>query len=212
MHWHVKCMSGRNQTQIISPFCVVSGLVSTLCLRLEKPAWGQRKCARPNADHWSIVMSVLAWWAHNTGIWKSLLGVNWSACDQTQIIGPFWCRFWLGEHIVMTFVNWIWSYDADNFSCRAYLLHFCWLVLKAFTMLTIQDFFSLFVDVLMIMILYILMENGRVVQQRQPVGNNEEQREQVRRSEVNTGNGEENQNHCVPPNTNYPTENDERQG
>ena len=55
------------------------------------------------------------------------------------------------------------------------------------------------------------MENGRVVQQRQPVGNNE-QREQVRRSEVNTGNGEENQNHSVPPNKNYPTENDERQG
>ena len=79
-------------------------------------------------------------------------------------------------------------------------------------MLTLQDFFSLFVDVLMVMILCILMENDRAVQQRQPVGNNEEQREQVRRSEVNTGNGEENQNHCVPPNTNYPTENDERQG
>ena len=55
------------------------------------------------------------------------------------------------------------------------------------------------------------MENGRVVQQRQPVGNNE-RREQVRRAKVNTGNGEENQNHSVPPNTNYPTENDERQG
>ena len=79
-------------------------------------------------------------------------------------------------------------------------------------MLTIQDFFSLFVDVLMVMILCILMENDRAVQQRQPVGNNEEQREQVRRSEVNTGNGEENQNHSVPPNKNYPTENDERQG
>ena len=78
-------------------------------------------------------------------------------------------------------------------------------------MLTIQDFFSLFVDFFILMIFYILMENGRVVQQRQPVGNNE-QREQVRRSEVNTGNGEENQNHSVPPNTNYPTENDERQG
>ena len=78
-------------------------------------------------------------------------------------------------------------------------------------MLTIQDFFSLFVDFLILMIFYILMENGRVVQQRQPVGNNE-QREQVRRSEVNTGNGEENQNHSVPPNKNYPTENDERQG
>ena len=78
-------------------------------------------------------------------------------------------------------------------------------------MLTIQDFFSLFVDFLILMIFFILMENGRVVQQRQPVGNNE-QREQVRRSEVNTGNGEENQNHSVPPNKNYPTENDERQG
>ena len=62
-------------------------------------------------------------------------------------------------------------------------------------MLTIQDFFSLFVDFLILMIFYILMENGRVVQQRQPVGNNE-QREQVRRVEVNTGNGEENQNHA----------------
>ena len=78
-------------------------------------------------------------------------------------------------------------------------------------MLNIQDFFSLFVDFLILMIFCILMENGRVVQQRQPVGNNE-QREQVRRSEVNTGNGEENQNHSVPPNKNYPTENDERQG
>ena len=78
-------------------------------------------------------------------------------------------------------------------------------------MLTIQDFFSLFVDFFILMIFCILMENGRVVQQRQPVGNNE-QREQVRRSEVNTGNGEENQNHSVPPNKNYPTENDERQG
>ena len=78
-------------------------------------------------------------------------------------------------------------------------------------MLTITDFFSLFVDFLILMIFYILMENGRVVQRRQPVGNNE-QREQVRRVEVNTGNGEENQNHSVPPNTNYPTENDERQG
>ena len=68
-------------------------------------------------------------------------------------------------------------------------------------MLTIQDFFSLFVDFFILMIFYILMENGRVVQQRQPVGNNE-QREQVRRAKVNTGNGEENQNHSVLPNTN----------
>ena len=78
-------------------------------------------------------------------------------------------------------------------------------------MLTIQDFFSLFAGFLRLIILYILMENDRAVQQRQLVGNNE-QREQVRRAEVNTGKGEENQNHCVPPNTNYPTENDERQG
>ena len=76
-------------------------------------------------------------------------------------------------------------------------------------MLTIQDFFSLFVDFLILMIFCILMENGKVVQQRQPVGNNEQQ---VRRVEVNTGNGEENQNHSVPQNKNYPTENDERQG
>ena len=68
-------------------------------------------------------------------------------------------------------------------------------------MLTIADFFSLFVDFLVLMILYILMENDRAVQQRQPVGNNE-QREQVRKSEANTGNEDENQNHYIPPNTN----------
>ena len=63
-------------------------------------------------------------------------------------------------------------------------------------MLTITDFFSLFVDFLMLMILCILMENDRAVQQRQPVGNNE-QREQVRKSEANTGNEDENQNQYV---------------
>ena len=80
-------------------------------------------------------------------------------------------------------------------------------------MLTIPDFFSLFVDFLMLMILCILMESERALQQGQPVGNNE-QREQVRRSEANrNGEGrhiEENQNYSIPPNTNYPTENDER--
>ena len=55
------------------------------------------------------------------------------------------------------------------------------------------------------------MESDRAVQQRQPVGNNE-QREQVRKSEANAGNEDENQNHYVPPNTNYPTENDEGLG
>ena len=83
-------------------------------------------------------------------------------------------------------------------------------------MLTIQDFFSRFVDFLMLMILYILMESDRAVQQRQPARINE-QREQVRRLELNRNGGrrrhmEENQSYCVPPNTNYPTENDERQG
>ena len=83
-------------------------------------------------------------------------------------------------------------------------------------MLTIQDFFSRFVDLLMLMILYILMESDRAVQQRQPARINE-QREQVRRLELNRNGGrrrhmEENQNYCFPPNTNYPTENDERQG
>ena len=80
-------------------------------------------------------------------------------------------------------------------------------------MLSIPDFFSLFVDFLTLMILYILMESERALQQRQPVGNNE-QREQVRGAEANR-NGErrhteENQNHSIPPNTNYPTENDEQ--
>ena len=78
-------------------------------------------------------------------------------------------------------------------------------------MLTITDFFSLFVDFLMLMILCIPMENDRAVQQRQQVGNNE-QREQVRKSQANTGNEDENQNHYVPPNTNYPTKNDEGLG
>ena len=80
-------------------------------------------------------------------------------------------------------------------------------------MLSIPDFFSLFVDFLTLMILCILMENDRAVQQRQPVGNNE-QREQVRGAEANRNrerrHTEENQNHSIPPNTNYPTENDER--
>ena len=78
-------------------------------------------------------------------------------------------------------------------------------------MLTFSDCFSLFVDFLMLMILYIQIESDRAVQQRQPVGNNE-QREQVRKSEANAGNEDENQNHYVPPNTNYPTENDEGLG
>ena len=78
-------------------------------------------------------------------------------------------------------------------------------------MLTISDCFSLFVNFLMLMILCILMENDRAVQQRQPVGNNE-QREQVRKSQANTGNEDENQNHYVPPNTNYPPKNDEGLG
>ena len=94
---------GATKRRSLVHFCVVSGLVNTLYWHLEKPAWGQRKCARPNADHWSILISVLAWWAHNTGIWKSLLGISWSARDQTQIIGPFWFRFWLGEHIILAF-------------------------------------------------------------------------------------------------------------
>ena len=80
-------------------------------------------------------------------------------------------------------------------------------------MLSIPDFFSLFVDFLTLMILYILMESERALQQRQPVGNNE-QREQVRGAEANrngeTRHTEENQNHSIPPNTIYPTENDER--
>ena len=56
-------------------------------------------------------------------------------------------------------------------------------------MLSIPDFFSLFVDFLTLMILYILMESERALQQRQPVGNNE-QREQVRGAEANRNGGE----------------------
>lgn len=40
-------------------------------------------------------------------------------------------------------------------------------------LLTIQDFFSLFVEFLMLMILYILMESDRAVQQRQQAKINE---------------------------------------
>ena len=94
----------------------------------------------------------------------------------------------------------------------------CWSSAGSFftmhIVLTISDFFSLFVYSLTLMIFYILMESDRAVQQRQPAENNE-QREQVRGAEANrNGEGrrqiEENQNHCVPANTNYPTENNER--
>ena len=95
----------------------------------------------------------------------------------------------------------------------------CWSSAGSFftlhIVLTISDFFSLFVYSLTLMILYILMESDRAVQQRQPAENNE-QREQVRGAEANRNGGEgrrqieENQNHCVPENTNYPTENNER--
>ena len=84
-------------------------------------------------------------------------------------------------------------------------------------MLTIQDFFSLFVDILLLVILYFLLQGDRAMQPREPVENYEE-REQARRLEQLNRNGEtrrrreENENHTVPPNKNRPTENDELQG
>ena len=79
-------------------------------------------------------------------------------------------------------------------------------------MLTISDFFSLFVDFLVLMILYILMESDKAVQQRQPVGNNE-QREQVKRSEATDHRKRGRKPKPLrSANTNYPTENDEGLG
>ena len=89
-------------------FGIVSGLVITLSWRLQKTTRGQLKCAGMNADHWSILVSFLNWWAHCTGACKKLHEANWSAREWTQIIGPFWYRFRPGVHIVMTF---------DSLSC-----------------------------------------------------------------------------------------------
>ena len=105
MHWHMKCMSGRNQAQIFSPFLCRFWPGEHIILAFENACLGSTEVRATDADHWSILMWVLAWWAHNTGIWKRLLGVSWSARDQTQIIGPFWCGFWLGEHIILAFEN-----------------------------------------------------------------------------------------------------------
>ena len=84
-------------------FGIVSGSVITLSWRFQKTAWDPLKCAGTNVDHWSIFVSFLTWWAHCTGACKKLHEANWSAREWTQIIGPFWYRFWLGDHIVMTF-------------------------------------------------------------------------------------------------------------
>ena len=144
----------------------------------------------PNADDWFILVQ---------RVFSSLVSTLW--CGYRSLIG----------HFSVAFVVWKISL---NSLLVALLLARSWSILHI--MLTIQDFFSLFVDFLMLIILYILMESGRAVQQRQPARINE-QREQVRRSELNRSGErrrqrEENQNYCVPPNTNYPTENDERQG
>ena len=84
-------------------FGIVSGLVITLSWRFQKIAWDPLKSAGTNVDHWSIFVSFLTWWAHCTGTCRKLHEANWSAREWTQIIGPFWYRFWLGDHIVMTF-------------------------------------------------------------------------------------------------------------
>ena len=75
---------------------------------------------------------------------------------------------------------------------------------------SVQDFLVLLVVVLQLMILYFLMEINRAVRHRVTADNNEQPA--VRRPEfiinVQGRRRSDNENHCVPPNGNRPTEND----
>ena len=77
---------------------------------------------------------------------------------------------------------------------------------------SVLDFLVLLVVVLLSMILYFLTEMDRAVRYRVTADNNE--RHAVRRPEFirNVQGRRDSENHCVPPNRNRPTENDERQG
>ena len=79
---------------------------------------------------------------------------------------------------------------------------------------SVLDFLVLLVVVLLLMILYFLTEMDRAVRHRVTADNNE--RRAVRRPEfirnVQGRRRRDNENYCVPPNRNRPTENDERQG
>ena len=77
---------------------------------------------------------------------------------------------------------------------------------------TMQDFLVFLAVVFQLMILYFLMEMDKAVRHRVTADNNEQR---AGRPEFITnvqGRRRDNENHCVPPNRNRPTENDERQG
>ena len=84
------------------------------------------------------------------------------------------------------------------------------------TMLTIQEFSSLFCVTALLMILYFLIKMNRADLQREPVENNERRVPAVRRPELTRNRdrreGRENENGSVPLNKKYPTEHDERLG
>ena len=74
---------------------------------------------------------------------------------------------------------------------------------------SVQDFLVLLVVVLQLMILYFLMEINRAVRHRVTADNNEQPA--VRPEFIINVQGRrrsDNENHCVPPNGNRPTEND----
>ena len=78
---------------------------------------------------------------------------------------------------------------------------------------TMQDFLVFLAVVLQLMILYFLMEMDIGVRHRVTADNNEQRA--VRPEFITNVQGRrrrDNENHCVPPNRNRPTENDERQG
>ena len=106
-------------------FGIVSGLVITLSWRFQKTAWDPLKSAGTNVDHWSIFVSFLNWWAHCTGACKKLHEANWSAREWTQIIGPFWYRFWLGDHIVLALPKNCMRSTEERGNKRRSLVHFC---------------------------------------------------------------------------------------
>ena len=76
-----------------------------------------------------------------------------------------------------------------------------------------HNFLDLLVVVLLLVILYLLMEMDRAVRHRVTANNNEQRavRPEFFRN-VQGRRRRDNENHCVPPNGNRPTENDERQG
>ena len=56
--------------------------------------------------------------------WELCTG-TWSAWDQTQIIGSFWYRFWLGDHIVLALPKNCMRSTEERGNKRRSLVHFC---------------------------------------------------------------------------------------